>query len=70
MHGYSPPMTDNAQVGAVRSNQQHFWFYGRLYCDDVFGNHQVHRFYFRSVTAPNGDCISQPFDYKDYNQST
>jgi len=41
MRGYSPPMTDNAQVGAVRSNQQRFWFYGPLYYDDVFGNHRA-----------------------------
>jgi hypothetical protein len=69
---YSPMQAPHlSQVQAVGRNTARLWFYGRLYYDDVFGNHQVHKFYFRSVrTIGTGDCILQPYEYKDYNQST
>ncbi|MDE2285878.1 MAG: hypothetical protein KGK33_14805 [Hyphomicrobiales bacterium] len=61
-----------SQLRAIRRNNARFWFFGRLYYDDVFGNHQVHRFYFRSVWLydDGGKCILQPYDYKHHNQST
>jgi hypothetical protein len=68
--GYSPVTGPNlSQVQAIGRNNARLWFYGRLYYDDVFGNHQVHKFYFRSVKI-NGGCILQPFEYKDHNKST
>ncbi len=58
-----------ADARAIRRNTKRLWLYGRLYYDDVFGNHRVHRFYFRSVRE--GDrCILQPYRYKHYNEST
>jgi hypothetical protein len=59
-----------SQVQAIGRNSERFWFYGRLYYGDVFGNHQVHKFYFRSHRVSGGVCTLQPFDYKDYNKST
>jgi hypothetical protein len=61
---YSPTTSPHlSQVQAIGRN------HARLY-DDVFGNHQVHKFYLRSNRIIGGDCILQPFDYKDHNQST
>jgi hypothetical protein len=70
---YSP--ITHPLVGHMRSigrNAARLWFFGRLYYDDVFGNHQVHRFYFRSISPLGGgdSLILRPFEYKDYNQST
>jgi hypothetical protein len=59
-----------SQIQAIGRNSERFWFYGRLYYDDVFGNHQVHKFYFRSNRIIGGICLLQPCDYKDHNKST
>jgi hypothetical protein len=69
---YDPvPFLDLEQVQSVARNSARLWFFGRLYYDDVFGNHQVHRFYFRSVSPLGSDiCVLQPYDYQDFNQST
>jgi hypothetical protein len=67
---FSPTIAPNVlQVQAIGRNNARLWFYGRLYYDDVFGNQQVHKFYFRSVRI-GSDCILQPFEYKDHNRST
>jgi len=57
------------QAQAIRNNTLRVWFFGRLYYDDVFGNHQVHKFYFRSVQT-EGKCILRPYDFEDHNKST
>ena len=68
---YSPTTSPHlSQVQAIGRNHARLWFFGQLYYDDVFGNHQVHKFYLRSNKIIGGDCILQPFDYKDHNQST
>jgi len=65
----TPPLI--SQVRSIGRNAVRLWFFGRLYYDDVFGNHQVHRFYFRSKSSLGSDSIIlEPFEYKDYNQST
>jgi hypothetical protein len=71
IEGWYSPTTfpDSSQVLAIGRNTSRFWFYGRLYYDDVFGNHQVHKFYFRSDRTNGGDVILQPFDYKDYKST-
>ena len=70
---YSP--TTHPLVSQIRSmsrNSIRLWFFGRLYYDDVFGDPQVHRFYFRSKSplGGGGSIVLEPFKYKDYNQST
>ncbi len=68
---YSPILVpDLSQVQAIGRNAARLWFFGRLYYDDVFGEHQVHKFYFRSVRTLERDCILQPYEYKDHNKST
>jgi hypothetical protein len=67
---YGPSMQPAlSQVQAIGRNHARLWFFGRLYYDDVFGNPQLHRFYFRSARIDD-ECILQPYDYKDYNKST
>jgi hypothetical protein len=68
---YFPERLPNGfEIQAIGKNATRFWFYGRLYYDDVFGNHQVHKFYFRSVRISGEGCILEPFDYGDHNKST
>ena len=69
---YSPATAPLAsQVRSTGRNGSRLWLFGRLYYDDVFGSHQVHRFYFRSKSPLGGGAIVlEPFEYKDYNQST
>jgi hypothetical protein len=69
---YSPATRPRvSHVRSIGRNAARLWFFGRLYYDDVFGNHQVHRFYFRSKSPLGSDSlVLQPFEYKDYNQST
>jgi hypothetical protein len=68
---YSPAIAPHlSQVQAIGRNNARLWFYGRLYYDDVFGNQQVHKFYFRSVRIIGGNCILQPFEHEDNNKST
>jgi hypothetical protein len=68
---YGPVTTPElSQVQAIGGNSSRFWFYGRLYYDDVFGNQQVHRFYFRGNRTIGGEYVLQPFEYKDHNKST
>ena len=68
---YNPMLALEApQVEAMGRNTARLWFYGRLYYDDIFGNPQVHRFYFRSVCTTGNHCILQPYDYRDHNKST
>jgi hypothetical protein len=70
---YSPTIHPSiSQAKSIGRNASRLWFFGRLYYDDVFGKHQVHRFYFRSNSPIGGGdtVILEPFEYKDYNQST
>jgi len=60
---------DPSQADAMYRNHAHLWFFGRIDYEDVFGGHQCHRFYFRTVMW-EGKCILQPYDYKHYNEST
>jgi hypothetical protein len=57
------------QAGAISRNTGRLWFFGRMDYRDVFGEPQVHRFYFRTVMI-EGECILQPYDYEHYNQSS
>jgi hypothetical protein len=67
---FSPRTAPNLlEVQAIGRDNARLWFYGRLYYDDVFGNQQVHKFFFRSVRS-GSNCILQPFEYKDHNKST
>ncbi|WP_316216758.1 hypothetical protein [Bradyrhizobium sp. SZCCHNR3003] len=68
--GYSPKSLKQSEVQAIALNRDRLWFWGRLYYDDVFGNHHVHKFFYRSEAFANGECILRPFDYKGHNQST
>jgi hypothetical protein len=63
------PIPIASQAFGIRDNTQRLWVFGRLYYDDVFGEHQVHRFYLRSVTA-KGTCFLRPYDHEDHNKST
>jgi len=69
---YSPVTHPSiSQVQSIGRNARRLWFFGRLYYDDVFGKHQVHRFYFRSKSPiGGGPVVLEPFEYKDCNQST
>ncbi len=70
---YSPIIHPSiSQAQSIGRNARRLWFFGRLYYDDVFGKHQVHRFYFRSKSPIGGgdSVILEPVEYKDYNQST
>ena len=60
-----------AEVGEVGRNNKRFWFYGRLYYDDVFGDPQVHCFYFRSKSNTAGEhCVLEPVEPKGHKKST
>jgi len=65
-----PAQPNAAQIRALRNNTARLWFFGTLDYDDVFGKRQTHRFYFRSARTPDGECLLQPFDFDDHNQST
>jgi hypothetical protein len=68
---YSPvTLPNDAQVRAIGRNTTRFWLYGRLYYDDVFGQHQVHCFYFRSVSTLGQKCVLEPFEPKNQKKST
>jgi hypothetical protein len=69
---YSPVTHPSiSQAQSIGRNARRLWFFGRLYYDDVFGKHQVHRFYFRSKSPlGGGPVVLEPFEYKDCNQST
>ena len=59
------------EIGEVGRNNKRFWFYGRLYYDDVFGDPQVHCFYFRSKSNVAGDhCVLEPVEPKAHKKST
>jgi hypothetical protein len=59
------------QMGAVMRNTKRFWLYGRLYYNDVFGNPQVHCFYFRSKSnAAMNHCVLEPVEPKGHKEST
>ncbi len=65
---YDSPL-ESSQADEIGRNISRLWFYGRIDYEDVFGNPQVHRFYFRTVMSERR-CILQPYDHKHYNQST
>jgi hypothetical protein len=65
------PAATSAEIGAIGRNNTRFWFYGRLYYDDVFGDPQVHCFYFRSKSSPNmEECVMEPVEPKGHKKST
>jgi hypothetical protein len=65
------PAPTSDEVSAVGRNNTRFWFYGRLYYDDVFGEPQVHCFYFRSKSSPNmEECVMEPVEPKGHKYST
>jgi hypothetical protein len=69
--GFSPRVFPvDSQVRLIARNQFRFWLYGRLYYDDVFGNHQVHCFYFRSVSRLGQICVLEPAEPKNQPKST
>jgi hypothetical protein len=66
---YTIPTTP--EIGAIARNSIRFWLYGRLYYDDVFGEAQVHCFYFRSKSdAAANQCVLEPVEPKDHKKST
>jgi hypothetical protein len=68
--GPDPAPTSN-EIGAIGRNNTRFWFYGRLYYDDVFGDPQVHCFYFRSKSSSNmEECVMEPVEPKGHKKST
>jgi hypothetical protein len=61
----------NEQLAAIMRNNKRFWFYGRLYYNDVFGDPQVHCFYFRSRSNAAGDqCVLEPLEPEGHKKST
>jgi hypothetical protein len=69
---HSPAVPPSAsQIRSIGRNATRLWFFGRLYYDDVFGKCHTHRFFFRSKSPlGGGPVVLEPFEYKDYNQST
>ena len=69
---FSPTIAPTAdEIGSVMTNNLPFWFYGRLYYDDVFGRSQVHCFYFRSRSNSTGDsCVLEPVEPTGQKKST
>lgn len=62
---------EDTQDEAIGRNNTRFWFYGRLYYKDVFGDPQVHCFYFRSKTNPSAEhCVSEPVEPEGHQKST